>query len=378
MANRASINKDLELDIEIDFEQVMPGSNVSDECLREIADRLRISARVPDILDDTPCISDDVDSILTQDANGCLRVQRDTFCQECITVPRPDPIQGTDGKVLLPIEANCISSIQLESGTVINIPNNGQTEDCSDTDPEDGWDATLTGAPFCLGDIIMTDGTIYTFPEIEGPVTLVELVDNAQAHADANSYPLTFSVNGSFFHIEHTGGLFLESVVDCGSDPAGFAIIDGPTEECNFVEPANTQEFIDNLNNEQSEITFELDEDGNICATPSLPGEEIVSVIQCDPEGQASSLVVNAVPIETEVPGDTEITFSECAASQGIDYTAVGILFEDISPRDGFDKVVRTAISNDEVTYRIERVTTDLEFCLKAFTPASPENVDEF
>lgn len=271
MANRASINTDLELDIDIDFERAVPGSNVSDECIQEFADRLRISAKVPDILSQEPCLSEDADNILVQDADGCFRVPGDLFCRECITVPRPDPVSGVSGEFLIPITAMCISSIILDNGMVIDVPDSG-----------------LTGGE----------------------------------------------------------------------------------------EPADLQEFVDNLNGEQSDITFSV-EGSSLVAVSNL-GEAIKSVIQCDPEGAVSSIEVTAIPLDSEEAGDSVVVFTECASSRGIDYTSVGMLFQDVQPANGFDRIVRTRLRSDLVEYRIEKQTTDVEFCLAVFTPTSPENAQEF
>jgi hypothetical protein len=173
-----SIDKDLILSVS--FEKAGDGSVVSDACMQEIVERLRVQFKNP--ISSEVVIAGDSDNILTKNSEGELRVQKDTYYSETQDVPVPPSVNSGGTSYLVPATRRRIRSVIMENGDIIDIPNDGQTGDGGD--PEE-----------------------FTYP-----ATLQELADNLNAE-DA---PFTWAVVGGELTVTSTLGAEISAVTEGG------------------------------------------------------------------------------------------------------------------------------------------------------------------
>jgi hypothetical protein len=173
--SEVSLDKDLEL--MVSFEKAGAGSLVSDACLQEIANRLRVAVRSESVVSGEVKIAGDAENILTKNNDGELRVQQATIYSESQDVPVPDAVEAGGDSYLVPVTRYRITSVIMASGDVIPIEYQGQTVD-------DDYPATLT-----------------------------ELVDNL----NAESAPFTWSIEGGVLVVASDLGLEIEAILEGGS-----------------------------------------------------------------------------------------------------------------------------------------------------------------
>ena len=174
---------DKNLELLVSFEKAGAGSLVSDACLQEIAQRLRVAVRSESVVNGEVKIAGDSENILTKNADGELRVQQATIYSETQDVPIPEPVTAGGDSYLLPITRFRIKSVIMSNGDVIEIEGQGQT-----VVPE-------------------TDPVEYTYP-----ATLTELVDNL----NAGDEPFTWSLEGGVLKVTSTLGAEIEAVLEGG------------------------------------------------------------------------------------------------------------------------------------------------------------------
>ena len=179
--SETSLDKNLEL--LVSFEKRGPGSLVSDACMQEIIERIRVAVRSESVVDGSVKIAGDAENILTKNADGELRVQQATIYSETQDVAIPDAVESGGDSYLVPITRYRIVSVIMSSGDVISIEGQGQT-----VVPE-------------------TDPVEYTYPE-----TLQELVDNL----NAGDEPFTWSIEGGVLGVTSTLGLEIEAILEGG------------------------------------------------------------------------------------------------------------------------------------------------------------------
>lgn len=126
----------------VDFQKAVPGHRMSDACMEEIADRIRISFRAPEALVPTVCVSQDSDNIATKEPDGCIRVQRDTSHSEQRDVAVPSPVTEAGDTYLIPVTYYRINGIILEGGNIVPLPYGGQTSTNDNSTPSDPSDDT--------------------------------------------------------------------------------------------------------------------------------------------------------------------------------------------------------------------------------------------
>lgn len=155
-----AINTDLE--ITATFEKAGEGSLVSDACMQEIVDRLRVAVKNPESVGAGVQIADDADNILTKNTAGQLRVQRDTYHVESQDVPVPPSTVDGTGVYAVPVTRFRITAVIMADGSIEEIPEQGQVDLDAPVYPEDV--ETLAGnlndetAPFEWG----VDGGVLT------------------------------------------------------------------------------------------------------------------------------------------------------------------------------------------------------------------------
>lgn len=169
----STIDKALEL--KVSFAGSLPGSKVGDECLQEIADRMRVTLPESATGNDVE-ISPDPQNILQKTQGGQLRVPADTYYSETQPVPVPPTTGGVTSQYAVPVTRWRVTQVIMENGDVIPIPNEGQSA-----------------------------GPTY-------PADLDELVTNLNNEGT----PFTWSNNNGILYVESNLGLGIASIVEGG------------------------------------------------------------------------------------------------------------------------------------------------------------------
>lgn len=172
-----SLDKNLEL--LVSFEKAGPGASVSDACMQEIVERLRVAVRSESVVNGDVKIAGDSENILTRNGDGELRVQQATIYTETQDVAVPGVVTAGGDSYLVPVTRYRITAVIMSSGDLIEIPNGGQTFD----DPD------------------------YNYP-----VSLNEFVENL----NAESAPFTWSIEGGVLVVTSDTGLEIEAILEGG------------------------------------------------------------------------------------------------------------------------------------------------------------------
>lgn len=186
---------DTNLELQVSFEGAGEGSLVSDACMQEIAKRLRVALRSPSAGDGAVKIASDSENILSQNAAGELRVQRDTFYVETKDVAVPAAIVGGSDNYLVPITRRRITALILESGDVVQVPNGGQTQ------PGNDYPATLTE----FAENLTAELGSYTFEVVNGVLRMTSVtglvvdavIEGGESESDAQRKVDVIPVEGS-------------------------------------------------------------------------------------------------------------------------------------------------------------------------------------
>lgn len=172
----ADVSLDKNLELLVSFEKSGPGSSVSDACMQEIVERIRVAVRSESVVNGEVKIAGDSENILTKNGDGELRVQQATIYSETQDVPVPTAVSGGGDSYLVPVTRFRVTAVIMSSGDVIEIPDQGQSA-----------------------------GPAY-------PSSLSALVDNL----NAETAPFTWSIQGGVLVVESDLGLAIEAILEGG------------------------------------------------------------------------------------------------------------------------------------------------------------------
>lgn len=181
-----AIDKNLEL--KVSFEKAGEGAQVSDACMTEIVSRLRVALDDSNVVSPEIKIAPDSDNILTKNSVGELRVQKDTYFSETQDVAVPGAVVAGGDTYLVPVTRRRITSIILESGDIVLVPNGGQTSDGEDP-PTYSYPETLSE----FADNLNTEGLAYTWEVVDGTLRvtsdagleIASVIEGGEAEEDA-------------------------------------------------------------------------------------------------------------------------------------------------------------------------------------------------
>jgi hypothetical protein len=175
----SDVSLDKNLELLVSFEKAGPGAAVSDACMQEIVDRLRVAVRSESVVSGEVKIAGDAENILTQNGDGELRVQQSTMYSESQDVAVPDAVEAGGDSYLVPVTRFRVTAVIMSSSDVIAIPNAGQT---------------------------------FEDPDYVYPTSLQVLVDNLNAE-DA---PFTWAIQGGVLVVTSDLGLGIEAILEGG------------------------------------------------------------------------------------------------------------------------------------------------------------------
>lgn len=169
-----SLDKNLEL--LVSFEKAGPSATVSDACMQEIIERIRVAVRAESVVNNAIKVASDSENIITLNSDGELRVQQATIYSESQDVAVPNAVVTGGDNYLVPVTRFRVTAVIMSSGDVIEIPDGGQSA-----------------------------GPTY-------PSSLNELVENL----NAESAPFTWSLQGGVLVVTSDTGLGIEAILEGG------------------------------------------------------------------------------------------------------------------------------------------------------------------